>query len=229
MIIPGFAMLFTTVGVSAKAQSFSINPLEPVLIEGQLFQTYAKAISSSLAGERVVVGYARDTIEGQGVSLPVRWSVHDGGLSDTSVLEFPSELFAGAVAVSVNSFGEIIGGGTFDNATGQGVGLYWTDDSYAPLIISGISGESHCQLIQINDDGIIAGISVNASGTQAVAWRIREDGTVAGPLVLPTRPRGATDDAALSVAPTKSGITMIAGSPAGPLYHGMFARRAAGI
>ncbi len=196
------------------AQStYSVYALNEVVRDGVLYNTFPRSLTNVAGGSRLVAGYARlGNIDRQ----PVVWAVDSDGSSNHDILDFPLSAFEGAVAVGINNFGQIIGGGVFDLSSGNGIGLYWPDLASAPILMPGLTGETSCQVQSISDSGIVVGFSQGATGSRAVAWRILLDDSIIGPLVLPTRPRASGgNDSALAAGTTSGDVTSIVGSSAG--------------
>lgn len=198
--------------IDVSAQSYSVHALEEVVVDGLQYRTFAKDLTSAAEGFRIVVGYAQLS---NADNQPVLWTVDSSGNSLHALLHYPAEL-AGAVAVGVNDYGQIIGGGLVADGTNRDVGLYWPDAVAAPIVVPTPAGEHSSQVLRINDSGIVAGYVTGATGSRAVVWRILEDDSIVEPLVLPTRPKSsAGNDAALSVGATVNNITEIVGRSAG--------------
>jgi hypothetical protein len=199
--------------VVAQQQTYAIYALEGIAWNGIPCETFGKSIADENGQTRFVAGYARNDESGM---LPVVWMVDESGVSVAKVLEFPSLVFASAVAVSINNYGQIIGGGVVDSSTGSAVGLYWADSLAMPVIFPSLAGEIVGEVQQIGDSGVVVGISKSASGSKAVAWRIMADDSIVGPIVLPTRSRSlAGDDAALGIRSASSSSVEIVGRSAG--------------
>ena len=215
IMFPLLAMLAfcPTVTLFAQPSAYTVHALEEVDLDGTQYQTFANSVTNVADGLRLVAGYARlDDIDLQ----PVVWAVNSAGGSVHALLNFPASLFAGAGASEVNHHGQIIGNGRFDLASGGSLGLYWPDAASAPLPLLGLTGETSSQVLRINDSGVVVGISRDASGSRAVAWRILADDSIVGPLVLPTRARASGgNDSAQGVGVTSGDVTSIVGSSAG--------------
>ncbi len=201
------------VGLSAQQPTYTVYALEQVTVADTPYETFAKNLTEEANGIRFVVGYAQsNNLENE----PVLWTVESTGDSSATLLGYPTEWFAGAVATAINNHGQIIGGGLLHNTTGAGAGLYWPDAASSPVVLPGVMDEISSQVQQISDDGIVVGFSNSPTGSKAVAWQVLADDTVVGPLVLPTRPRATTgNDAALAVRPTADNVTQIVGRSAG--------------
>jgi uncharacterized membrane protein len=215
-VLPGFALAFLIVAgpVSVHAQlNYTVHALEEVSLANVTYQTFAKDVTEEVDGVRCVVGFAQsNNVDNQ----PVLWAVESNGISTALLLDYPTEWFAAGVATAINNRGQIIGGGLLDSGSGQALGLYWPNAASAPVVLPGLTPEATSLVQQINDDGIVVGISSAETGNRAVAWRILPDDTVVGPLVLPTRPRSAAgNDAALAVGSAAGNITPIVGRSAG--------------
>lgn len=209
----GFFHMAPVMTVSAQDGTYAIHPLETVVWHDAPCEAFGKGISEVVGNVRMVAGYARRDDAGL---LPVVWMVDGAGASSANVLAFPSHLFAGAAAVAINSQGQIVGGGILDPTTGAAVGLYWADVLAAPIAFPALAGEIIGQVQQVGDSGVVVGISKSGSGSKAVAWRIKADNSIVGPLVLPTRSRGASgDDAALGIRSVSSSSVEIVGRSAG--------------
>ncbi len=209
----GVFQLVPSLTVSAQDGTYAIHPLETVIWNDAACEAFGKGITEVIGDTRMVAGYARRDDAGL---LPVVWIVDDSGASSADVLAFPSPLFAGAVAVSANKQGQIVGGGILDPTTGAAVGLYWANVLAAPIAFPTLAGENIGQVQQIGDSGVVVGISKSGSGSKAVAWRIKADHSIVGPLVLPTRSRAAFgDDAALGIRSVSSSSVEVVGRSAG--------------
>ena len=199
--------------VEAQQVTYSLHPLAPVVWNGALCETFGKGMNEAVGNMRMVAGYARsDSAE----LLPVVWMVDDTGASDASLLAYPSSLFSGSVAVSINDVGQIVGGGIIDPITGTAVGLYWADALAMPVVFPSLAGETVGEVQHIDESGVVVGISKSVSGSKAVAWRVMPDDSIVGPLVLPTRSRATSgDDAAFGIRSVSPSSIEIVGRSAG--------------
>ena len=218
IMFPLLAMLAfcPTVTLFAQPSAYTVHALQEVVLDDTQYQTFASSVTNVADRPRLVAGYAyRDNLALQ----PVVWTVNSEGGSVHRLLNFDASLFAGAGASGVNHHGQIIGNGRFDLASSGSLGLYWPDAASAPLLLPGLAGETSSQVLRINDSGVVVGISRDASGSRAVAWRILAGDSIVGPLELPTRRRGEINNlpnGPNGIGPTSAaGITEIAGSSDG--------------
>ena len=138
-----------------------------------------------------VVGELRFT---SGESLAVLWEV-----SGTTVVEHV--LADGTMATGVNELQQVVG----SCATGA---AYWASVNSEPVALRAAGDHVYSDAYQLNDDGVIVGLSVDSDGKWCpVAWRV-VDGVVTGFLLLP----GEEGYAADLTSNDDVGVAVIAGA-----------------
>jgi uncharacterized membrane protein len=145
------------------------------------------------------------------------WTVSTDGGSVQSQL---STLAGGHRAHGINDAGEIVGYAQGSN--GRDVAVYWAHAGASPLLLSPLDGGSGSCAYAINNQGIVCGLSGDASGWQAVAWRINwtDDGaSVFGPIALPT-PYGSLSSVAAINNDDEDGFAQAVGHFCEPLHVG---------
>jgi hypothetical protein len=138
-----------------------------------------------------VVGELRFT---SGGSLAVLWEV-----SGTTVVEHV--LADGTMATGVNELQQVVG----ECATGA---AYWASVNSEPVALPAAGDHVYSDAYQLNDDGVIVGLSAGSDGKwYPVAWRV-VDGEVTGFLLLP----GGEGYAAGLTSNDDLGVAVIAGA-----------------
>ena len=93
--------------------------------------------------------------------------------------------FGESAAFGVNDLGEIVGNAVVD---GVDKAIYWQEAFSAPVLLPPLPGRSDCWAMSINNDGVVVGVSFNATGDsnrRAVAWKVGPAGNLlAGPVDL---------------------------------------------